>query len=170
MRNPFCGIKSEFRCCPKQPLTVGALLFGIVWLIVLSIVGSPRSFLQLIALRTITFPPWLFLLLMLALFVICGGSIGMVFGNWRRGCELSRYRGAFFFTVAITLCYLWYALFFGARFFLPSLLLSAIVCFCFMLAAMNFRKVFRAAAVGMWIAFGISAYLFFLSLFCFFLL
>lgn len=78
-----------------------------------------------------------------------------------------RYRGAFFATVAVTLCYLWYALFFGAGFFLPALILAAISAVCFFAAAASVRRVFRFASVGFWICFGVDLYFVFLSLLCF---
>ena len=96
--------------------------------------------------------------------------MGSVLGDRRRGCDVIRYRGAFFLTIAITLCYLWYALFFGARFFLPALLLSAVASVCFLISAVNFRRIFCTAFWGMWFCFGVSAYHVILSLLCFLLL
>ena len=168
--NPLREIRIEWKRCFKPPTVVVAIIFGVVWLIVLSMVGSPRALLGLIAIRFAVLPSWLFLLLVTVLFVLCGGSLGMVFAGKRKGGDLPRYRGSFFLTIAVTFCYLWYALFFGARFFLPALLLAAGLCFCFLMAALSYRKLFRIAEACMWLAAGIGAYCLILSLFCFFLL
>ena len=162
-------IKNEWKNCSGPIITTVAIIFGVVWLIVLSMVGSPRALLGLITLRFFAVPSWLFLLLMTILFVVCGGSFGMVFGGRRRGSDLLRYRGSFFLAIAVTLCYLWYALFFGARFFLPALLLALAVCFCFFMAAVSYGKLFRIVGICMWLAAGIGLYCLILSFFCFFL-
>ena len=170
MRNPFRYARNELRSCHGGAITAGALILGIVWLIVLSIVGSPRLLLLWITARILVPPTWLFLVFMLLLFLVSGAFMGAVLGDRRRGCDAVRYRGAFFSTVAITMCYLWYALFFGARFFFSALLLSAIASLCFFVAAITFRRGFRVACVGAWLCFGVCLYLTLLSLLCFLLL
>ena len=170
MRNRLRCIRNTLRLCWGGATAFGAILLGIVWLIVLSIVGSPRLLLHLISTRILVLPSWLFLAWMLLLFLVGGACMGMVLGGRRRGCDVIRYRGAFFFTVAITICYLWYALFFGARFFFPALVLSLVSCGCFLVAAINFKRVFPLACFGTWFCFCASAYQTLLSTICFLLL
>ena len=150
---------------------IGTAIFLVaVWLIVLFIVGSPRILLHFASGHIVVLPSWLFLTLTIVFYGIAGFSIGAVLFECRRVNETSKYRGAFFFSIAITASYLWYALTFGARFFLPALLLAAIFTLGFVIAAVNFRRVVRLASHGMWIAAIWGAYLFLLSLLFFFFL
>ena len=156
--------------CPSPAVVVGALLLWIVWMIVLSIVGSPRLLLYLISSRIPTLPTWIFILFVSLLFLVCGGCLGKILVSGKRTNDAVRYRGSFFATVAITLCYLWYALFFGARFFMPALILSVISAACLLVAAASVRGVFRRESLGFYACFGVVLYFVFLSLLCFLLL
>ncbi len=156
--------------CPKPAVAVGALLLWIVWMIVLSVVGSPRVLLYLISARIPTLPTWVFILFISLLFLVCGGCLGAILAGGRRGSNAIRYRAAFFATVAVTLCYLWYDLFFGARFFLPALILSVLSAVCFLAAATGVCRVFRRVGIGFLLCFGIDLYFVFLSSLCFLLL
>ena len=156
--------------CPSPVVTVGAFLLWIVWMIVLSIVGSPRVLLYLISARVPTLPTWVFVLLISLLFLACGGCLGALLCGGRQGNGVIRYRSSFFATVAVTLCYLWYDLFFGARFFLPALILSTLSAVCFLAAATGVCRVFCRVGIGFLICFGIDLYFVLLSLLCFLLL
>jgi hypothetical protein len=85
--------------------------------------------LRLLATRFFVLPAWLFLATMTLFFVILGGCLGALLGNVREA-EGPRYRCAFFLSLCAVSTYLWYALFFGARFFLPAFLLAATAAFC----------------------------------------
>ena len=148
----------------------GALFLVGVWLIVLMIVGSPRMLLHFAAKQILVLPAWLFLVLSFLFYAICGFCVGAILFDCRRTREVARYRGAFFFSLAITVSYLWYALFFGARFFLPALLFSAIVSLFLIVTAVNWRGLLRPCFPMMWLAVGWSVYLFVFCLTCFFFL
>ena len=167
MRKRRCHVWQGCYTRLQPVVTIGALILWIVWLIVLSIIGSPRLLLYLISVRIPAVPSWIFILLSSLFFLVSGGCLGELLGGGKRISDAIRYRGAFFATVAVTLCYLWYALFFGVGFFLPALILAAISDVCFFAAAASVRRVFSFAGVGFWICFGIDLYFVFLSLLCF---
>ena len=168
MQNPFAHLRRDWCRTRKNGAVTGMIVLGVIWLIVLLMVGSPRLFLWMIASRVAVCPSWLLMLLLSVLFLISGFSIGLVLGNRGRGMDAFKYRGAFFFVIGVTLCYLWYALFFEARLLLIASLLALIGIVCFAVSAVNFRCVFRLASVGMWISFVIGCYLSFFSFLCFF--
>ena len=146
----------------------GMLLLGLVWLIVLSMVGTPRALLLLLSHRMAVPPSWIFLLSMLILFLVCGFCIGGALCVEKWGVDLCRYRGAFFFAVALPLCYLWYAVLFGAHFFLIAALLALFSCLFFFFCAINFWRVSSLASMGIWLTFLIMCGAFLFSILCFF--
>ena len=163
-------LRNQQRGVNRCATVASTLLLVIVWIIVLSIVGSPRLLLRMVGTTNVTLPSWVFLVMTFVFYAVCGFSIGAVLSCRHPVNETAKYRGAFFFSIALMLSYLWYALSFGARFFLPAVVLAFISSFCFLVSAVNFRVVFRLASVGMWIVFAWSLYLLFFSLFCFFFL
>ena len=83
---------------------------------------------------------------------------------------MARYRGALFFSLALTVHYIWYALSFGSHFFVLAFLIGLFSVFLCFVAAMNFRRVSGIAAVGAWCAMLWSVYITVLSAFFFFFL
>ena len=162
--------RNELRAIHRGAAIGTAIFLVAVWLIVLFMVGSPRILLRFAAGHIVVLPSWIFLTLTVAFYAVLGFSLGAVLFKRRCVNETAKYRGAFFFSIAITVSYLWYALVFGARFFLPALLLAAIFTLGFVIAAFNFRRVLRLASYGMWLAAIWGAYLFLLSLLFFFFL
>lgn len=168
MRNPLAFARQEWKCIRKGAPITGAILCGVVWLVVLLIVGSPRRLLWWISARIPVIPSWLLLLLLLLHFVVCGFSIGMALGCNCRGKDVFRYRGAFFFAVGLPLFYLWYAFLFGAHVFLLAVLSCLVATACFIISAINFCRVCRTAAMGLWGTVLMGCYLTVFSILCFF--
>ena len=145
-----------------------AAFFAAAFLIVLLIVGSPRLLLRVASAHVPVLPSWLFCLGFLAFFAIDGASLGAVLFQHGRWQETAKYRGAFFLSIAVVASYLWYAVTFGAHFFLPSVLLALVAMVFFAASAVNFRCVCRPAAWGMGIAALWAGYLLVLSVLLFF--
>lgn len=162
--------RNELRSVRCGAAIATAIFFVVVWFIVLFIVGSPRMLLLFAAGRVAVLPSWLFLTLTVVFYAIMGFCTGAVLFACRCVNETAKYRGAFFFSIAVTASFLWYALAFGARFFLPALLLAAVVAVGLVITAFNFRRVVRLASWGMWIAAAWGLYLLLLSLLFFFFL
>lgn len=163
-------LRAELRRICIGAAIATAILLVAVWLVVLFMIGSPRMLLRLISGRVAIFPPWLFILLIFAFYAVCGFCIGAVLFFRRRSDETAKYRGAFFFSIAVAASYLWYALFFGARFFLPAALLSAVAVTGLVVAAVNFRRVSPLAAIGLFSATAWGVYCLVISVLCFFFL
>jgi uncharacterized membrane protein len=148
-------------------VSTAVFLVAVFWAVILT-VGSPRMLLRIAATRFCVLPPWLFLLASSVFYAVCGAALGAVLFSRGRGGETAKYRGAFFVSVAVSASYLWYAVTFGAHFFLPAFLLSVVALFGFFVAAVNFRRVCRLASVGMCCVVAWSAYFAVLTLLLFF--
>ena len=148
---------------------VGAILLGVTWCIVLALVGAPRLLLRVLSPCFFVMPTWLFLVAMALFFVVAGGCLGALLGNGSEA-EGPRYRCAFFLTLCAVFSYLWYAMFFGARFFLPAFLLAVLAAFCavstFAGGRLRCRPIFLAL-IGLLVH---SVYLLLLTVNAFFLL
>ena len=163
-------LKKQCRAMCNGRAIAGACLLTAVWLIVLGIVGSPRLILHLLSKRIWVVPSWLFLVLIMLFYVVCGMGIGAVLLDRRCSSFVGTYRGAFFFSIGITLSYLWYALFFGARYLLPALILSFFAFACLLITAINFHQIRILSAKLIGIGAGIMVYFFALTIFSFFFL
>jgi len=147
-----------------------AVLLTVVWFIVLGIVGSPRFLLHMLSRGGVVPPSWLFLLLAMSFYTACGLGAGSVLFERRCSNMVNAYRGAFFFSIGATLSYIWFALFFGARYLLPALVVGTLSVVCLSLTAINFRRVMTIAAGVIWIGVGIMTYFCILTIFSFFFL
>lgn len=162
--------KKQCRAMCNGGAIAGACLLTAVWFIVLCIVGSPRLILHLLSECIWVSPSWLFLILTVLFYVTCGMGIGTALFDRRCSSLVGTYRGAFFFSISMTLSYLWYALFFGARYLLPASLLSLLSCVCLIMTIINFRKIMIRSAKLIGIGAGIMAYFCTLTIFSFFFL
>ncbi len=168
MRKKVCSFGGEWRRIPWGGAVSSAIVLAVVWLTVLFIVGTPRGMLFFISTSVPTLPTWLFLLVMMFFFALCGFCMGAVlFG--RGGGEVHKYRGAFYLSIALAAGYLWYAVMFGAALFLPAAFMAAVLLMGLVVAAVNFRRCLFIASVGLWLAAAWAFYLLFFSFFCFFL-
>ena len=148
----------------------GACLLVVVWFIVISIVGTPRGLLHMLSVKSCIMSSWLFLVLATIYYILCGAAAGKVLCLCRWRGEIYAYRGLFFLSVAITLGYLWYALFFGAGYFLPAALLACASFLCLTVAALNFRVFSYLSVHLIWVCAAVSAYFLIVSIFSFFCL
>ena len=139
---------------------VGTAIFLVaVWWIVFCMIGTPRRLLYFLSGCPFVLPSWMLILLLFVFFALSGFCVGAVLFAERCTDEISKYRGAFFFSIAITAGYLWYAMTFGAALFLPAILLAAVMVAGLVITAVNFSRCSCVASKGMWIAAGWGVYL-----------
>ncbi len=146
----------------------GAILLLSVWLIVYLIVGSPVALLHYLGRQLTMPPPWLFFLCSCGFYAGMGALAGGILFGCRKVDEVAKYRGAFFFSIGMTAGYLWYALFFGARLFLASLIMAALWSAAVLLSIVNFCRTVRQLRLPLWLSGIYAAWCFFLSVMCFF--
>lgn len=168
MRNRFVDLRREISRLPRCATITGAVLLGVAWWIVLSLVGSPRFLLRLLSSGFPVVPAWLLLTVLNLFFLLAGGCLGALLGCAGEA-EGPRYRRAFFLSASAVFSYLWYALLFGARFLLPAVLLAAFTVFCLVAALSGRRGRCRVVELASGIMLVVAAYLLFLSVVAFFL-
>ena len=162
-------LRGELRTVHKGAAVWVAVFLVAVWLIVFFMIGSPRMLIRWISGRVAVPPTWLFTVMLCVFYALCGLCAGAVLFSCRKVDETSKYRGAFFFSLALMASYLWYALFFGARFFLVAAVLSLAAMLTLMLSVFNFCRVLRLCSL-LWGAVVWCGYCVTLSLLCFFFL
>ncbi len=139
-----------------------------IQLLLWCVVGAPIGIFYLLRGALPLLPRWLYMLLDLLIHACLGASLGMVLWDRRYVYEVQKYRGAFYFLLAIVAGYLYYAFFFGISFFLVSFVLAAMECFGLLVAMLNFMRVNRLSAVFLFAGCLWAFYRFFLSFFAFF--
>ena len=163
----------KIRCELERLNLLPMLLLGGVFLLIDFAVwcasSSPLYVLHLASDKMAVLPTWLFGLLDLLSFTLYGLALGAVLGS-KCGCEVERYRGAFYFIIAVTLAYLHHIILFSYLSFFVAMLISAIVVFFIFVATANFFRVSKAGAIlavlgGLW-----SVYIFLFSILLFFLI
>jgi len=132
------------------------------------VVGAPVGIFYLLRGALPLLPRWLYMLLDLLIHACLGASLGMVLFDRRYTCEIQKYRGAFYFLLAIVVGYLYYTFFFGIGFFLVSFVLAAMEFFGILVAMLNFARVNRLSALFLFVGGLWAFYRFFLSFFAFF--
>ncbi len=128
-------------------------------------VKSPVIVLSFLSCKISVLPTWLFGLFDFLSFASLGFSLGAALGTACSASEVSKYRGAFYFVIGITLACAYHLFFFKLSSFLLSFLCAVLQCVCLFVATANFYKVsaisFFASVIGtLW-----SVYLLFFSFF-----
>ena len=151
-------------------MIVGASVLVLVWLIICLGVGVPLS--AFYHLRGITplLPRWLYLLSDLLSRAALGAAIGIVLCQRRYAFEIQKYRGAFYFVLAVVFGYLFHAFFFGFGFFLVAFVLTAMEVFCLTVALLNFRYLNLLSSFLIFLVCIWGIYRMLLSFFCFFII
>lgn len=91
-------------------------------------------------------PRWLYMFFELMAHIFLGVAIGAALCARRYPCETQKYRGAFYFLLAILFGYLYYPFFFGVNFFLVAFVLAVMELIALVVAALNFLHVVRLSA------------------------
>lgn len=139
--------KLELRNVNIVCATAVSALFILINFCVWCAVGSPVYILRFVAAQVAVLPLWLFGLLDFVAFAALGFALGAALGVRCSAQEVSKYRGAFYFIMGVTLAFLHHAVFFaGARMF-GALLLSALSCAFVGIGTVNFCRVSRVAAL-----------------------
>ncbi|MBO4980148.1 MAG: hypothetical protein J6D16_07055 [Clostridia bacterium] len=113
-------------------------------------------------------PRWLYMLLDLVVHALLGVAIGAVLCNRRYAYKIQKYRGAFYFLLAILFGYLYYVFFFGISFFLVSFVLAVMELMGLFVAALNFMHVTKLSALFSFVGCLWALYRVFLTFFVFF--
>ena len=149
-------------------MLVGASVVVIVWMAVCFAVGVPLSVFHYFRGHTPLMARWLYLLADLCSHAVLGAAIGIALCNRRYAFELQKYRGAFYFVLAIVFGYLFNAFFFGMGFFLVAFVLAAMEVFGLVVAMLNFCRFNRFCSFLIFCGCIWGLYRMMLAFFCFF--
>ena len=128
--------------------TAVAAIFIFVDFAVWCAVGSPVYVLRFVSESVPVLPLWLFGLLDFISFVLLGFALGAVLGSRCVTNEISKYRGAFYFVIGVTLICLHHAFFFSSVSFFVALLTAVLMCFFLTVAVVNFSRVSKLATLA----------------------
>ena len=159
-----------FRHCQINTagMIVGASVLVAVWIVVCLVVGVPLSVFHYFRGNTLLLPRWLYLLADLLSHAVLGAAIGIALCHRRWAFEVQKYRGAFYFVLAIVFGYLFHAFFFGVGFFLVAFVLTAMELLGLVIAMFHFYHFNRLCAFLTFWGCAWACYRMLLSFFCFF--
>lgn len=126
---------------------VGIAVLVAIQILLWFVIGVPMGLFHCLRGMISLLPRWLYLLFDLAVHALLGVAIGAALCERRHHCEVQKYRGAFYFLLAILFGYLYYAFFFGVGFFLVAFVLSAMELLALLIAMLNFSRVVKISAV-----------------------
>jgi hypothetical protein len=132
------------------------------------VIGIPLGIFHFLRGAVPLMPRWLYMLLDLAIHALLGMAIGAALCNRKYACEIQKYRGAFYFLLAILFGYLYYAFFFGISFFLVSFVLAIMELMGLLVASLNFLHVTKSSALFSFVGCLWALYRVFLAFFAFF--
>ena len=130
----------------RAGVIVGISVLVAVQLILWFVVGIPIGIFHYLRGTVPLLPRWLYMFSELTAHGLLGAAIGAALCARRYPCETQKYRGAFYFLLAILFGYLYYAFFFGVGFFLVAFVLAAMELLALAVAALNFLHVVRLSA------------------------
>ena len=125
---------------------VGLSVLVAIQILLWFVIGAPIGLFHFLRGAAPLFPRWLYLLFDLAAHALLGVAIGAALCERRYHCEVQKYRGAFYFLLAILFGYLYYAFFFGISFFLVAFVLSVMELLALLMAMLNFSRVVKLSA------------------------
>ncbi len=137
----------EFKRANFAGMIVGAAILALTEMILWCVIGTPLDTFHYLRGKCHVPPVWLYMLTELVVHVLLGGACGMVLGD--RWCfdQTPKYRGSFYFLLAVVFGYLFYAFFFGPEYFLVALLLAAMELFGLVICMLNYFRVIRVSAI-----------------------
>lgn len=166
-RNPFESVIRNSRTDARAVIGIPILLL-FLGIFTRWVCGSPLDTLHYVGARPLVPQTWIMVLLFSASYIVVGLSLGLALGDRFCGYGEKKYQSAMWFCITLALGYVWYPLFFCARLFLVSIIVSALcffasVCATVCLASVNKISFFLALAYDAWLM-----YLLFLNLQIFF--
>ena len=162
-------LRQELRRFNRTGLLVGAAILSVVKIFLWFMVGVPFGIFHYLRSMLPLLPRWIYMLFDLGVHAILGATIGMVLCDKRYFCETQKYRGAFYFVLAIVFGYLHYVFFFGIGYFLVCVVLALLELICLTIAMLNFFHVTKLSSLFSFFGLLWGIYRFFLSLFSFFI-
>lgn len=167
-RNPFDKVMREYERTDKVTVVLIPVLLVFLGIFTRWVSGSPLPTLYFVDAKDSIPPIWLLVLLFCISYVVGGLALGTALG--KLGCPYSekKYQGAMWFVICLAIGYAWYPIFFCARLFLVSAVMSALCLFCAICATVCFASVskpsfFLSLAYDCWLL-----YLFLLNIKIFF--
>lgn len=140
-RTPIECVRHELYTTNKTCVVAMPLCLLAVGIFTRWVSGSPLPTLHYIGIGDLIPPTWLMVLFFSGSYIVAGLSLGLVLGNGRGTCGEKKYQGAMWFCLALCLGYVWYPIFFCARLFLVSAMMSVLCLFCSICASVCFAKV-----------------------------
>ena len=144
-RNTIDAIRFECYKTDKKLMAIMPTLLLFLGIFTRHVSGSPQETLHFIDARELVPPSWLTVLLFSASYIVAGLSLGLTLGNRLCGCGEKKYQSAMWFILSLALGYVWYPLFFCARLFLVSIIVTALCLFCSLCASVCMASVSRSA-------------------------
>lgn len=160
----------EFRRANPAGVIAGAAILALAELILWCVIGTPLNSFHYLRGKSPVPPVWIYMLMDLAVHILIGGACGMVLCDKRCFDQTPKYRGAFYFLLAVIFGYLFYAFFFGPGYFLVAVLLAAMELCGLAICMFNFFRVIRLSAILIGVGFLWALYRLILSLISFFAL
>lgn len=131
----------------RAGMAVGGAVLSAVLIILWCIWGIPAGLFYHLQSEIPLLPRWLYLICDLAVHALLGAAIGAILCERHYACETQKYRGAFYFLLAILFGYLYYAFFFGINFFLVAFVLAVMELLGLLIAMLNFSHVIKLSAL-----------------------
>ncbi len=155
-KNSFDSVRCEYERTDKRCVLFIPILLVFLGIFTRWVSGSPISTLHYVGARDLVPPVWLMVLLFSISYVVAGLSLGIALGNRFCACGEKKYQGAMWLCIALAAGYCWYPIFFVARLFLVSIVISVICLFCAICAMICFASVsrlsfFLALAYNCWL-------------------
>ncbi len=131
----------------RAGVIVGICVLVAIQIVLWCVVGIPIGLFHYLRGTVPLLPRWMYMLFELVAHALLGAAIGAALCERRYHCEAQKYRGAFYFLLAILFGYLYYAFFFGIGFFLVAFVLAVMEMLALLIAVLNFSHVMRLSAL-----------------------
>lgn len=141
INNSFSGIRSEYGRVNKKVVIILPVLLVFIGIFVRWVCGSPIETLSFIGARSIVPASWLMVLFFSIYYILSGLALGFALGLRFCVCGEKKYQGAMWLIISLAVGYAWYPVFFCARLFLVSAIMSAVCLFASICATACFASV-----------------------------
>ena len=140
-KNPFDAVMREYDCSNKKTVALMPVLLLFLGMFTRWVSGSPIPTIHFVGAGNMIPPIWLMVLLFCLSYLVGGIAFGTALS--KRACPYSekKYQGAMWFVICLALGYTWYPIFFCARLFLVSSIMSALCLFASICATVCFASV-----------------------------
>lgn len=135
------SLKCEYYRLDKKYVIFISIILLFLGIFTRWISGSPIEALHYIGEGKAVPPTWIMILLFSGFYIVAGASLGIALGNRFCACGERKYQGAMWFCICLAIGYAWYPIFFCARLFLVSLIMSALCLFSGICATICFAYV-----------------------------